>query len=697
MSANKIFIFIFILGIGSKGLSQDSTTTKTREPQLVVKGISKDFKVFLRWAVNDKFAWKKGNTYGYTIERLTIRRDGKLLDNAVQKIITKNPLKPKPLAEWKSIVTTNDMAAIAAQAIYGKDFNTDSENKNAVISVINQSDELERRFGFALLALDQDFEAARFSGLGYIDEDVLPNEEYLYNIKMAIPDSILKINQSGVIVKPIKERKLPVPYDFAGYYYNNSFVLIWEYENLSKFYTSYHLERSEDGLNFSRVNKVPITKLTDQRISGISYTDSIPQYEKKYWYRVKGKTFFNEISPSSDTVSVIAYKKLLATPTIKKLTMVSDKEVNFNWDFDTSEAWKLRKFEVLRADTPPGPFEIVGENLESDQRTFRYNQLQPINYFKVRAYGIGGDYQDSSPHMVQPIDSISPIAPKGLIGSIDTLGIVQLNWNKNLELDLKGYTVFRANRPNQEYTKLNKQELTKTSFTDTINLKGFNEKVYYQLAALDNRYNESKRSETLVLERPLTIPPMSPVIANYEVLEDKVVLAWINSSSEKLASHIIYRKKADASQETLWEKVYETSDLQKNTFEDGSIAKNTKYLYTVVALGTNGIESDPAPPISVITYKNLLQNGVKGLYANVDRENKFIQLSWQKQNKNVVELQLYRKVGKENKLKLYQVLPKEQKRFLDTKVQINTTYTYGIKAIFADGTISKWQEIEVVF
>ena len=97
-----------------------------------------------------------------------MRRNGELLDKAEYKLVTSTPIKPRPLTDWETIVNANDMAAIAAQAIYGETFTTDDDNDNAVIKIIDQSDELNRRFAFALYALDQDFEAACYAGLGYI-------------------------------------------------------------------------------------------------------------------------------------------------------------------------------------------------------------------------------------------------------------------------------------------------------------------------------------------------------------------------------------------------------------------------------------------------------------------------------------------------------------------------------------------------
>ena len=62
-----------------------------------------------------------------------------------------------------------------------------------------------------------------------------------------------------------------------------------------------------------------------------------------------------------------------------------------------------------------------------------------------------------------------------------------------------------------------------------------------------------------------------------------------------------------------------------------------------------------------------------------------------------MELQLFRKAGDDKEFKLYQVLPKDLKRFLDTNVRINTKYNYALKAIFNDGSVGKWEEVEIIF
>ncbi len=699
MEAIKHYIYIALaLGCFLSSYAQEdlSSLQQRQEIKLVIKARAQKDKILLRWGPNERSAWKYGNEYGYIIERATIMRNGAPLQNAEKTILTGGPIKPRPLSEWETIVEQNDMAAVAAQAIYGEDFNTDDDNQNSVMQVINQSSELQQRFAFSMYAIDQNFEAAILAGLGYIDTNVNENEEYLYNVKLALPEEMLQIKEVGLFISPSDNLMLPNPYDFAGYYYNDAFVLIWEYDGLQNFYNSYDLEKSEDGINFLKVNKVPITKLAETEVSGISYTDSIPTYEKKYWYRIKGKTIFGEMSQASDTISVIAFKKLLVAPEFKENEIISDKEVLLKWDFASYEAWKVTSFDLLRAENAPGPYTEIQTDLDSEQRSYRYTKLSDINYFKIRAKGIAGDYQDSSPNMIQPIDSIPPSQPIGLIGTIDTLGIVQLSWTPNTELDLRGYSILKANRPNQEFTRLNKQEFRQSDYSDTVNLKSFNEKVYYKIVALDNRYNESIPSEILELERPDMIPPTNAIFTNYEVQEKGILLSWQNSASEDVVKHIIYRKQIFDSEQIDWKNIYETDDATISEFVDEATSPENKYVYTIIAVDASGLESEPSPPLSASTLPVFIKPGIKGLYANVNRELGEIRLSWRYKMQNVQELQIFKKeIG--NEFRLLTVLPPNRKQFSDERISPNSTYSYGMRATFVDGTVSEWSEIEVKY
>lgn len=60
-----------------------------------------------------------------------------------------------------------------------------------------------------------------------------------------------------------------------------------------------------------------------------------------------------------------------------------------------------------------------------------------------------------------------------------------------------------------------------------------NSNVYYRVAALDNRFNESEQSEFIHLNRPDTIPPAPANIRNVTLIEGKSIqINWIKSFSD---------------------------------------------------------------------------------------------------------------------------------------------------------------------
>ncbi len=690
---SKQLVPLFILSVFLTGRGQDSIPQQEQPSKLILRHWVDEDGVSLRWGVSDKTLWKSGIEFGYIVERHTLERDGvPILDSEIE-VLTGGPIKPIPLPEWENLVQGNDMAAVAAQAIYGDSFTVNEDGEDHLMKVVNESSELDQRFAFSMFAIDQDFEVAQYAGMGFRDTEVKKNEKYLYSLKLAQELKDFYAGETIALVDPTVLGALPTPYDFAAYYYNNAFVLIWEYDALVEYYTSYDLERSSDGKNFKKVNTAPITKLATTKVSGISFTDSIPEYGKKYWYRIKGRNLFNKIGPVSDAVSVKAFKELMAGPEITESKIISDKKAIIHWTFPDDEGWKLTSFEILRSDRAIGPFLNLGKSLEKMARSFEYDDLKPINYLKIRAFGGAGDYQDSSPVMIQPVDSIPPTMPTGLKGTIDTTGVVHLSWNPNSDLDLKGYSVLRSDSPNKEFTKITKEEWKGIEFRDSVNLSTYNQHVFYRIMASDLRYNESLPSDTLRLARPSKIPPTSPVFKGYEQLGDTIHLVWSPSSSVGLAKQVIYRKVANTGQKS-WASIFETSDISINEFKDVNAQPNTKYQYTLVAVGQNELESKPSPILSIIAPKKLQQPQVKALYAQVDREQKSIQLSWRYKQPNVMEFQLFKKTG-EGSFTLFKTLPSEIDQFLDQNLIPNTRYSYGIKAIFKNGATSAWNEIDV--
>ncbi|WP_343488164.1 hypothetical protein [Allomuricauda sp. d1] len=687
----KKLSLLFILFLGWNTYGQDTASV-----QVIARSLPE--KVMLRWAVDQPLAWKKTNEYGFWVERATISQNGEAVLPLEKTVLTLAPIKPAPLQAWEALATTDQNAAVVAQALYGDTFETTAPTGGALAEIYAVNAALEQRFTFSLLAAEQNYEAAKLAGWAYEDNSIQPNESYLYTIKVALPhDSPYQIADGAVYAGADQFEALPKPIGLAAVFGDGHVALSWNFNLLQNTYTRYSIERSVNGVDFETLNRAPIFNAQQsQETSDISlfFNDSIPN-GKTYYYRVKGRTAFNETGPPSDIVEGQATQQLGFVPRINRKILPTDDSVILEWEFDEKGNELISGFELRRANTIRGPFETVQQKLPATSRKTSYSGLGRINYFAIVAMGKNGVESESYPTMVQPVDSVPPAPPSGLGGTIDTLGVVRLQWSTNIEKDLGGYRIYRANNPDSEFNQITKTAVNQTVYIDTIAVKNLNETIYYKILAEDQRYNASEFSDILVLEKPDLSPPSPAVLQSYKVTDEGVQLKWIPSSSKDVASHLVYRRDLSVGN-ALWEPVYKNTLITENTFTDTSVKNGQAVAYTIVAQDSTGWESSPSNPLEVVVRsKKNPENGIK-FSATANRELRFIGLSWRQKNVEVIEWRLYR--GREGEpLKLYKTLDGTTKTFNDTDLEINTDYVYGLQAVSKSGVVSGIEKVNVKY
>jgi fibronectin type 3 domain-containing protein len=104
----------------------------------------------------------------------------------------------------------------------------------------------------------------------------------------------------------------------------------------------------------------------------------------------------------------------------------------------------------------------------------------------------------SSPQELVAHDVFPPAVPSGVqavFAASDTgQGAVDLTWNPSLDRDLAGYFVYRRDQAsNSEAIKLNREAIASPAYRDANVQPGAT--YVYSVSAIDERGNESKRSE----------------------------------------------------------------------------------------------------------------------------------------------------------------------------------------------------------
>ncbi|KAB5491579.1 fibronectin type III domain-containing protein [Flagellimonas hadalis] len=674
-----------------------------------------DGKIMLRWAVTTPLAWRKLNEHGYELKRYTITRNNTTLAQPVEKSI--GVFRPRPLEEWMPFVEQNDNAAVMAQSLYGESF--DVEGMDQLSTFVNLAEEQEQRFTWGLYAADQNYEVAQMAGLAYVDMEVYPNEKYLYKITSMVPEDVLEIQEGGVFTGLQDYEDLPKPLDLAVVFFDGKSMLSWNYAIHNQVYNSYFVERSENGIDFQRLNDLPLTTLNNSEKTDplrMFYTDSITN-GKTYHYRIRGKTPFGEVSPVSEVVSGSGEKQLAYVPHITSKYYEDDKTVLLEWEFLEEGNDLITGFELNRGDNVDGPYKVVVKNIPPEARKVRYDSLMPTNYMTISALGKNGGSRTSFPALVQPVDSVPPHKPKGFHGLVDSLGVVTLSWEANTDEDILGYRIFKGHNRNEEYSQITVSPHQASIYYDSVSVKNLNSKVYYQLIAVDQRFNMSEPSDVLEIKKPDFIKPTQPVFKSYEIKEGKVHLTWANSSSDDVVKYQIYRREKDSEG---WMLIYEIDNRQSTVdstqnvdslstaqlpteklptayWIDEDVKEGQQYSYTIIAIDDSTLESDPAPPLTVIVPKTTLYPPLEGLYGEADREKGSITIRWKAYNEtNATKIAIYK--GTEGKPKnLLKEIPVDTKGIVDSKLKPNNTYEYLFQVVFTDGGVSGVAELNVKY
>ena len=683
------------LSIFTKGFGQGNPP----ENAVRVLARAQESSIVLRWAVTTPSAWQKANQYGYTIDRHTVTRNGVLVSPPEKISLTSTPILPKALMSWENIANTDDYAAILAQALYGDSFIVDGlQNEDALTQIVNKAKESEQRFSFALFAADMSFEAAKMGALGYEDTTTVLGEEYLYVITTAIPNEILTVTPGNVVIKAEKPEPLPAPLDLIAIPDDKTIALTWDYEMFKGLFTSFELERSENGKDFSALNNQPIVNLSSEsngNVQRMRYLDTLPQNDKTYYYRVKGISPFGEKSTPSAIVSAQGVKKLIAKPQIITCQLNETGVVNITWEFDPKAEKEITSFELLWANKQDGNFTSVKNQLSTNSRQTNFTVEGGSNYFKIAAIGRNNQKTISLARFIQTIDETPPAPPTGLEGTIDTLGIVTLKWTANVEKDIKGYRIFRKNIEKEEFTQITIEPISQNTYKDTLQIKSLNKNVFYKVVALDQRYNLSDYSETLELTKPDMIPPSSPVFSNYTIKKEGISLQWNKSSSEDVVFHKLFRKEVEQSENAPWVLIFSTDTVA--SYVDKEVASKQKYRYAIFAEDTQGLISEPSTPLTLVSPESMSdsKNLIRGFNLLADRENQKIKLSWKKMPQEVNEILIY-KSKKEHPPVLWKQIQGSIHTLEDTSVSPNNIYVYQVVAMTANGshTSMKKKEIE---
>lgn len=492
----------------------------------------------IRWMPTTYYTWQSGIEHGYTIVKLTETENGTIRDTLV------TGLKPLPANQWDSSFPNNDAAKSAKLMLYNMTYNTAPAQINNLKDAIDTREQVEGRHLFAMVAAESDFEVSKAMALGLVDDEggsnvsptyviTISNEEAMENRSMGVTSIAYKVTD----LEPVGNLESEIDENYA--------VLAWDTKELATTYTAWNIERSMDGVHFTKINQDPFRHgyTSDSHEFLASYQDPIQECEGEYFYRVVGVTPFGTEGPPSLTSKVNCVKRI-KVPLYINGSQEKDGGILVNWwSFDNTYQDSIQGFNLYR--TPELTKQLIklnGSLMSPESREYLDKSPLSSGYYFLEAIDNNNHPHRSNEFFVQVYDKVPPTAPIGLVGEFYDPQQLTVTWTPNSEDDIYGYNISVANQRNGQFIKWNAEYLKRPIHTVNFNKNFITDSVFVKVTALDNFYNPSEYSEILAVARPDVFGPADPILEFAYPTPEGVALGWSYSGSDDVVKHKLQRR-----------------------------------------------------------------------------------------------------------------------------------------------------------
>ncbi len=318
----------------------------------------------------------------------------------------------------------------------------------------------------------------------------------------------------------------------------------------------------------------------------LMYSDTTAQPNSNYSYTVKAFDALNNLSIASDPAPATTGPDNEAPTKPSNLQLITRTEtsINFQWNASTDlmgvAGYKVLRNGVQIFQTGVGVTSYNNTNLIPNT---------PYTYTLIAFDAAGNNSIVSDPLNVSTLnDTTSPTKPGNLQTTLVEDNRVDFQWPASTDnIGVTGYKVFRDN------TQIGQTVAGVTSFSDTNVIPST--AYAYKVQAFDAAGNNSVFSNVLNVTTAVDTeaPSVPQNVRTTAITTSRVDLAW-NASTDNAAvtGYKILRGGS----------LLNTVNGSTLTFSDTTVAPNTNYSYTVIAVDARSNESAPSsPPLSVMT------------------------------------------------------------------------------------------------
>ena len=641
--------------------------------------------IVLRWAPSSPGSWRTANYYGYKIERSAYGESG----TDTKWEVLETALKPIDLEKWKLWVKdhpTDTFLMVAGQAVHGQI----SEEKLTPENLMQKTDQLTNLHSACLLSCEFSKAAGLASALRYEDKTATRGARYLYRVTCEADPSLMAVTAS------VAEEEVYPKIENIGINEGEKVIeLKWNRDYYKNYYSGFYIYRSADeGRNWQKITGHPVARQSFKDEHSYIYKDSLDQNYQPYLYRIEGLTSFATSGPMSDPVKAMGKDRTAPlAPYDVKLEYLGQARMKISWK--TSELDKdIKGFRISKSNEKQQEFvEITPSMLPGTSRSFIDSSCNENinNYYWIAVFDHEDNVNVTMPQYGTIIDSIAPMPPTGLEGSINTNGVVTLKWKLGAEPDLRGYFVHYANNARHTFINRTDQPLRDTFWRDTIPLNVLTEQIHYKVVAIDHRFNYSGYSEMLTLSKPDKVPPTSPVFLRSFADEKGIQLQWTNSGSHDVKANVLMRR---GQGQTQFEEIYRCGPKPSVVnYSDSKITPGKEYEYKLYALDDAGLTSKQISTLTLKAFEEKKLTPPSKITVQHDTIKRTVTLRWLPTEKGVKTV-IYRSVNGQPYVS-HRVV--EQKDFFtDLPYRKGDVLKYRIKLVNSNGWQSDFsEEVEV--
>lgn len=660
---------------------QPDDSAQISRPRLHAVARAMGDSVILRWAPSTTAMWLALSSTGVVIDRIELDTTGK--KTATPLRLTRTPVRAWDSAQWKPYVVSwsskaDTMMGIAAQCLLG----TWGVPKSASLQDFRTSVATQgNRFTFALFAADNSPQAATALGLRYVDTNVEQGKLYAYRIYPAEAERQYRDTAFTSCVAGRMQRNSAPP-NVRVEEREGKVLLLWDAFSGSR-YSGYYVYRSSQPGKENRLNTLPVVSAVSQSTQSytLTYEDTTAGFYKLHTYSVRGIDPFGMETEPAEVQAMGRDKTPPAAPVLKQPYGYDASSLVLEWQHPNSA--DVRGYMVMKSDSPTTRFYPLHKDMLMNSSTKFIDTLASSAepYYAVVAFDSAMNATQIDAIYADIRDTLAPEPPADITATIDSSGIVRLQWKLGAEPDLYGYRVLWANQQDHEFTQRSNLILTDTMFTDTVLVNTLTPYVYYKIVAVDNLYHHSVPSQIIKVKRPDIVPPESPFISTVVVEPNAVHLSIAHSMSADVAEHILERKQSG----TEW-KAYALLGTAPTAFTDTSVQQNIRYEYRLLARDSSGLVSLPSSVVFAQPYDTGVRPVVTDLRGEYDSVSQSVRLSWKynTQPKEKYWFVVYRALD-DNDFTALESIPSAMLLYNDSRHYRYGRHRYAVRVISEQG------------